>query len=164
MQSTFFKKLLIFTVFYEVKTPVYLIAEDIHCVNRSISKSQSFYTDMVRESIVLYGSGEYQLADPVVLPLAERAQKMAERRRVAEADFQHWFGKAMILKKGFALHFQEGDYSEAAFILHQIVERLCGAVIAFIHSNVKMNAIGTVHMKWTKEAEVPSANAVIAFC
>lgn len=113
----------------EVKTPVHLIAEDIHCVNRRVSKGQYFYTDMVRDGIVLYDSGEYQLAEPVVLSLAERAQKMAERRKIAEADFQHWFGKAMTLKKSFALHFQEEDYSEAAFILHQIVERLYGAVL-----------------------------------
>ena len=110
----------------EVETPINLMAEDIQFVNRRIGKGQYFYTDMRRDGIVLYDSGEYQLAAPSFL---HSSLPSTERKKLAEADFAHWFGKAMTLKKGFNWYRRERDYSEAAFLLHQIVERLYGAVL-----------------------------------
>jgi len=106
----------------EVATPVSVFAEDLCSINRRIEKGQYFYTDMLRDGIVLYDSGEYALAQPRVFAPAEKKQQ-------AEADFAYWFAKAMIFRKGFVLYFFERDYSEAAFLLHQIAERLYGAIL-----------------------------------
>ncbi|TBR37374.1 HEPN domain-containing protein [Marinomonas agarivorans] len=111
----------------EVETPINLIAEDIQFVNRRIGKGQYFYTDMLHDGIVLHDSGEHQLAAPSCLHSSPL--QLAERKKLAEADFTHWFGKAMTFKKGFTWYLGERDYNEAAFLLHQIVERLYGAVL-----------------------------------
>lgn len=116
----------------EMATPVNLVADDIRYVNRRIEKGVYFYTDLVREGVVLYDSGKHPLAEPSVFStvssLCLQTQKQL-RKQQAQADFNHWFGKAMTFKKGFMLYFRERDYSEAAFHLHQIVERLYGAIL-----------------------------------
>ncbi|TBR41964.1 HEPN domain-containing protein [Marinomonas agarivorans] len=106
----------------QVETPVHLIVEDIHSVNRALSRGIPFYTDLLHEGKVLYDTNEYHLAHPFIL-------SPSERYRAAQADFEHWFSKALILRKSFTLHFLEQDYSEAAFLLHQIAERLYGAML-----------------------------------
>ncbi|TBR38460.1 HEPN domain-containing protein [Marinomonas agarivorans] len=106
----------------QVETPVHLIVEDIHCVNRALSRGIPFYTDIFHEGKVLYDTNEYHLAHPFIL-------SPSERYRAAKSDFEHWFSKALILRKSFTLHFLEQDYSEAAFLLHQIAERLYGTML-----------------------------------
>jgi len=46
------------------RTPISLIAEDIQFLNRRLRKSQYFYIDIVREGILLYDSGKFELAEP----------------------------------------------------------------------------------------------------
>lgn len=105
-----------------IKTPVSLIAHDIQFLNRRLKKGQYFFTDIQREGIALYDSGQYQLEEP-------RQLQPRERRLLAQDDFDYWYGKALKLKKGFDLYMDEGDYAEAIFLLHQIAERLLGAVL-----------------------------------
>jgi len=62
----------------EIKTPISLIAEDINFVNRRLSKGQYFYTDILREGIVLHDSSEFELAEPRELNLQER-KKLAKK-------------------------------------------------------------------------------------
>lgn len=106
----------------EVETPMNLIAEAIQFVNRRLGKGQCFYTDMLRDGIVLYDTGEYEFVAPSFL-------HFVECKKLAEVDFDYWFGKAMILKRGFKFFLGEKNYHKAAFLLHQIVERLYGAVL-----------------------------------
>jgi predicted nucleotidyltransferase len=104
------------------RTPISLIAEDIQFVNRRLRKSQYFYIDILREGILLYDSGKFELAEPVEISIAER-------RKLAEADFEYWFGKATKLEKIYKFCYNEKDYNEAAFNLHQMTERLYGAIL-----------------------------------
>ncbi|TBR43787.1 HEPN domain-containing protein [Marinomonas agarivorans] len=117
-------------------TPVNLVADDVHYINRRIQQGVYFYMDMFytdmfsrdrqRDGIVLYDSGQLPLAEPSAACLQ---QQISHRKQQAQADFSHWFGKAMAVKKGFELYWRERDYSEAAFQLHQLVERLYGVVL-----------------------------------
>ncbi|WP_089726467.1 HEPN domain-containing protein [Candidatus Thiosymbion oneisti] len=104
------------------RTPISLIAEDIQFVNRRLRKSQYFYIDIVREGILLHDSGKFELAEPIEIPISER-------RKLAEADFEYWYGKACRLEKIYNFCISEEDYNEAAFNLHQMVERLYGAIL-----------------------------------
>ncbi len=105
-----------------IKTPVSLIAHDIQFLNRRLKKGQYFFTDIQKEGILLYSSGRYTLEQP-------RELHPRERKLLATDDFDYWFGKALKLKKGFQLYFDEGDYSEAVFLLHQMTERFLGAIL-----------------------------------
>lgn len=104
------------------RTPVSLIAEDIQFVNKRLRKSQYFYIDIVREGVLLHDSGKFELAEP-------REISPKERKKLAGEEFEYYFNKAVTFKKSFKLHFDDEDYSEAAFILHQIVERLYSAIL-----------------------------------
>ena len=105
-----------------LRTPVSLIAEDIQFINRRLGKAQYFYVDIRKEGVVLYDSGQFQLAEP-------RELEPQERKRLAEEDFAYWFDKAEKFLKGYRFYLSEGDYPEAAFHLHQAVERLYAAVL-----------------------------------
>lgn len=106
----------------EVNTPTGLIAEDIHFVNRRISNGQYFYTDILREGFILHDSGDFQLAEPKEL-------NVLERKHLAVEDFGYWFGKAHNSSKIVRFCMGEQDYSEAAFNLHQMTERLYAAIL-----------------------------------
>ncbi len=106
----------------EIKTPVSLIAEDIHFVNRRLSKGQYFYTDILREGVMLHDSGVFELAEPGELDAKER-------KKLAQEDFEYWFGSAETYLKysGYAIKDEDNNY--AAFNLHQVAERLYGAIL-----------------------------------
>ncbi|MCB2263755.1 MAG: HEPN domain-containing protein [Candidatus Thiosymbion ectosymbiont of Robbea hypermnestra] len=104
------------------RTPISLIAEDIQFVNRRLRKSQYFYIDILREGILLYDSGKFELAEP-------REITALERKKLAEEDFEYWYGKACRLEKIYNFCISEEDYNEAAFNLHQMVERLYDAIL-----------------------------------
>lgn len=106
----------------EVKTPVSVIVHDIDFVNRRLNKAQYFFTDIKKEGIVLYDSGKFQLKDiRELLP--------SERIKLAQEDFNYWFLKAGKFISGFQFYFQNEDYNEAAFLLHQATERLYSGIL-----------------------------------
>jgi uncharacterized protein len=104
------------------RTPISLIAEDIQFINRRLRKSQYFYIDIVREGIILHDSGKFELAEP-------REITGAERRKLAEEDFEQWFNGATDFIKTYEFHYSEKMYNLAAFDLHQAVEKLYGTVL-----------------------------------
>ncbi|WP_089729010.1 HEPN domain-containing protein [Candidatus Thiosymbion oneisti] len=104
------------------RTPISLIAEDIQFVNRRLRKSQYFYIDILREGILLYDSGKFQLAEPIEIT-------SKERKKLAEEDFEYWFSSTKGFLKGFHYYLQEQENSIAAFQLHQVTERLYGTIL-----------------------------------
>lgn len=106
----------------EIKTPVSLIAEDIHFVNRRIRKGQYFYTDILREGVLLHDSGEFQLAEP-------RELSLSERKNLAEEDFSYWFKSAVDFLKYYKFALHEKDLNKSAFFLHQATECFYGVIL-----------------------------------
>jgi len=104
------------------RTPISLIAEDIQFVNRRLRKSQYFYIDIKREGILLYDSGKFELTEPIEIT-------PQERKKLAEDDFEYWFGKASRLLNFYNFGITEKAYSEAAFQLHQVTESLYGTIL-----------------------------------
>ncbi|WDE12403.1 HEPN domain-containing protein [Thalassomonas haliotis] len=104
------------------RTPVSLIAEDIHFVNKRLRKSQYFYIDIKNEGIVLFDSGKFELADPVEITVPER-------KKLAQEDFDYWFNNA----KEFLIDVNNArgrdSYNKSAFYLHQAAECLYGAIL-----------------------------------
>ncbi|MCB2261974.1 MAG: HEPN domain-containing protein [Candidatus Thiosymbion ectosymbiont of Robbea hypermnestra] len=104
------------------RTPISLIAEDIQFFNRRLRKSQYFYIDILREGILLYDSGKFQLAEPIEITLKER-------KNLAEDDFEYWFNSAEEFWCGHEDAKNRGHLNNSAFLLHQVTERLYGTIL-----------------------------------
>lgn len=100
-----------------IKTPVSPIVHDIEFVNRRLEKAQYFFSDIKKQGIVLYDSGQLKLKKP-----RELANK--ERYQLAKEDYEYWFSKAKNFYEGFSFYLSKQNYNEAAFLLHQVAERL----------------------------------------
>jgi len=105
-----------------LKTPISIIVHDVEFVNRRLSKAQYFFSDIKKEGIYLYDSEQFQLKEPKEL-------SHAERQKIAQEDFNYWFEKVENLLEIFQFAFQNKKCNEAAFILHQITERLYTAIL-----------------------------------
>ncbi len=103
-------------------TQTTLIVESIETVNNALARGHYFYTDIKKEGILLYDTGEFQLA---------RARKLdpRERRGNARAHFEQWFTSAQEFYVHFEFAFGRGTYKIAAFQLHQAVERFFDAIL-----------------------------------
>ena len=106
----------------EILTPVSVIVHDIEFVNRRLRKAQYFFTDIKKEGVLLYDSGRYQLSEAKeLLP--------AERKKLAQEDFQYWFYSSNRLLETFNFSIQKEYFSDAAFLLHQVTERLYSGIL-----------------------------------
>ncbi|GGX60411.1 HEPN domain-containing protein [Saccharospirillum salsuginis] len=107
----------------EIETPVSLIAEDIHFINARLSKNQYFFLDIVKEGVLLHDSGKLELAEP------QEYLPPAERRRLAQGDFDYWLSEAIEDLEIYELMMVRKSYNRAAFSLHQATERLYSMIL-----------------------------------
>ena len=115
--------------FDDITTPVQLVTEIIDFVNSNLEEKQYFFTDIKREGIVLYDSGQFQLEDPQELT-------PTRRREIAEEDFERWYDLAKGFYWGHEQYRKVGQYQIASFNLQQSVE-MCYTTIemVFTHYN-----------------------------
>lgn len=106
----------------DIKTPVSIIVHDIDFVNTRLSKAQYFFTDIKKEGIFLYDSGKFQLKEA-------RELLPAERKKLAQEDFNYWFHSAEEFLIDFRNAFNRDSYKNAAFLLHQVTERLYSGIL-----------------------------------
>ena len=103
-------------------TPVTLIVHDIKELNQEIRNGQYFFVDIAREGIVLFDSRRHALAAPKVLGPEERL-------KLALANFGYWFGSASEFWRTAGHVAGRGQGPQAAFLLHQSVERFYAATL-----------------------------------
>lgn len=94
-----------------------LIIEPVSYVNKRLEQSHYFFSDIRREGIMLYDSGETPLANP-------RDLTTAERQAVAQEHFDIWFPKGRIFLEDAQNRFKIKDNNVATFYLHQAAENL----------------------------------------
>jgi HEPN domain-containing protein/predicted nucleotidyltransferase len=106
----------------DINTPVSTIVHDIEYVNSRITRTEYFFADIKKEGILLYDSGKFKL---------EKIRKLSPRNRynLAKEDYEYWFEKANDMLAIFQFTLKSQKYNEAAFILHQVAERLYNAVL-----------------------------------
>ena len=95
----------------------HIIVESMYWMNEELRKGQYFFSDIKKEGVCLYDSGEFKLKEAGELTCGER-------KEIAEEHFAQWFknGNSFLLNCGHALARQ--DYNNAAFELHQATESL----------------------------------------
>jgi hypothetical protein len=91
-------------------------------VNQQLEKGYYFFSDIKKEGIVIYDSGQFHLAEA-------KERSPAERKAQAQAWFDQWFDSAFGFYEQHEHAIYKGRFSIAAFELHQATERLYHCVL-----------------------------------
>lgn len=103
-------------------TSIHFINESIKWVNKEITKSRYFYTDIKKEGIMLYDSGRCKLA-------RRRKLNFSEIGEMAQEYFDSKFKMAASFMRSTRHAYDDGDHNIAAFFLHQACENLYHGII-----------------------------------
>lgn len=106
--------------------------------NHALTKAHYFETEIKRDGILLYDSGQYKLA-------RRRKLDFAEIRERAQKYFDDKFTTAIDFINGVKFYYDNGRYKMAAFHLHQSAENLLRTVslvyILYSPKNHDLNAL-----------------------
>jgi predicted nucleotidyltransferase/HEPN domain-containing protein len=110
------------TVSKKLSAPVNFIVHTLTDLNEQLEHGRPFFADIAKQGIALYEAEGFPLASPRLLP--------AEEER-AEADryFKKWFPSAEAFRASSQFLAERGNLNEAAFNLHQAVERLYHCIL-----------------------------------
>lgn len=106
----------------EIGRPVNIVVHSLDEVNQSLKRGEYFWVDIARDGIILYELPCHPLATPMPLTAADAYQ-------MANAYFEEWLRKIDSSIKGANFYIGEQEFKDAAFTLHQAVER---AYICFL--------------------------------
>ena len=112
-----------------------LIFESIDYINRQLEKGRYFYSDIKKEGVLLYDSGEFTLSEAKEL-------SPVQRRAIAKEDFEQWFesGSEFLVDTLNAL--QRNSLNRGAFYLHQATESFYSAImLVFSGYKIKLHDI-----------------------
>lgn len=102
--------------------PVEFFVEFVEDFNAHIAEGQYLYTDIVKEGIVLYNSGEYEL-EPV------RELNYTQIANLSKKYYTAKFARGKGRLKAAKFYYNEGDYVDGSFDLHQATEKFLQAII-----------------------------------
>ncbi len=105
-----------------IARPVNIIVHSLDEVNQSLKRGEYFWVDIARDGIVLYELPCHPLATPMPLTPTDAYE-------MANAYFAEWLKKIDSSIKGANFYIGEEELKDAAFTLHQAVER---AYICFL--------------------------------
>lgn len=136
--------------FYNYKslaiTPsIQFIDESIKDLNKAIDRGLYFYTDIKKEGVMLYDSGNYKLA-------RRRKLNYTEIRDLAQEYFDEKYHKAGVFMRNAVFNYSENEYLMSSFMLHQTCENYYLSVIltftlysAKEHNLKKLSAASKAH-------------------
>ncbi|MFA6714911.1 MAG: HEPN domain-containing protein [Victivallales bacterium] len=135
--------------FYSRRTPVDdIISHHIQEINIKLREGHYFFSDIKKEGILLYDSGNYKL---------ERRRRIDPVRRleIAVEDFEQWFESANEFFDDYTHNLKLKRYNKAAFELHQATERFYTAY-ALVTSEYKpkthnINKLGKIAARYCPE-------------
>ncbi len=131
-------------------TPIQLIHESIHFMNRQISEGYYFHTDIRKEGIILYDSGKFKLS-----PIGELGY--AKTKALAQEYFDDKFQRANSFLRDAKYAYSCDDFKQSSFYLHQAVENLyrtiCSVFTLYSH---KTHHLGELYKWVSEESEEPS--------
>lgn len=117
----------------DYNTPVQFINDDIVELNKQLSESRYFYTQLKQEGIILYDSGNFKLA-------RRRKLRYDEIQQQAQEYFDDKFIKANEHLRMSELAYSENLYKQSIFNLHQAFENCYYAIrLVFTLKNNKQH-------------------------
>ena len=111
----------------DLSTHVRIIARDIRFVNYKLGQGQYFFTDIKKEGIVLYDSGQFKLA-------RRKKLKPAEQKQIAQSTLDEVFTTAKEAYDHYEYALGKDQFKKAAFELHQATEFASKAVLLIFGS------------------------------
>ena len=99
-----------------------VIVEDIKSLNKDLERGNYFFTDIKKESILLYDNGRHKLA-------RRRKLDPKERQKYAGEDFRHWVASASDFFESALTNLGKKKWNLTAFELHQATERFYNAIV-----------------------------------
>lgn len=119
-----------------LRTPISFIVHSLDDVNHQLERGRSFFADILREGVVLHDTPGTKFVRP-----AELTPKVALAE--AEEHFEEWFPRANSAAMGAAFYVEKGEANDAAFLLHQAVERLyhCVLLVLTLYSPKSHNLV-----------------------
>lgn len=100
-----------------------IIVEHINTVNNNLEISQYFFTDIVKEGVILYDSGKCQLAKP-------RKLSFKEIRDIAQSEYEKLYPYGCEFLDGVKEYYLPKNINNiAAFLLHQACEKLYNTIL-----------------------------------
>lgn len=100
----------------EIETPIRMLVHALRDVNSDLQRGRHFFVEIASEGIALYELDNEPLAPPGKIPSHMAA-------RIALKYFERHASLAVKFLKGGKFYRDEGDYNEAAFMLHQSIEQ-----------------------------------------
>ena len=113
--------------FGTISNSVQVLVESLQTINSNLQENQFFFSDIIKEGIILYARGNCKLAKAQVL-------SPAKRQKLAEADFQEWFNAAKDFWDGYTNFYSKKKYLRSSFMLQQTVE-MCYTTIEMVFSH-----------------------------
>lgn len=107
---------------YAFTTHIHFIDETIKDFNKAITKCRYFYTDIKKEGILLYDSGNCKLA-------RRRKLNFSEIGELAQEYYTAKFKIATSFMRSVCHAYDDEDFNIAAFFLHQACENLYHTII-----------------------------------
>ena len=104
------------TIAKSLSAPVNFVVHSLTDTNNQIIKGRPFFLDVVKQGVALYEAEGHPFALPGRLP-------PEEARAEARAHFERWFPLAVHALKLARDSVHDGVFRDAAFMLHQAVER-----------------------------------------
>jgi predicted nucleotidyltransferase/HEPN domain-containing protein len=105
-----------------LRTPVNFIVHTLQEVNDGLAHGRYFFMDVAKDGIALYQSDETELHTP-------KPKTPQQALVMAEEYLEEWFPAANKRFDGAKFHIQQRNLKDAAFDLHQTVERLYHCVL-----------------------------------
>lgn len=119
-----------------LRTPVNFIVHDLEEVNDQLSRGRYFFTDIVRDGVMLFDEPGFALPEPTSLsPKAALTE--------SEGYYREWFKSASGFLDTSQYVANQGREKEAAFQFHQAVERLyyCLLLVVSLYAPKSHNLI-----------------------
>lgn len=105
-----------------IEPPINLEIHDIGYVNKGLEWGEYFWTDIVKQGVVLLNNNSVSLVEPRILTTDERKQK-------AQRYFDNWYPQASEFLYGAKVYQERGNLKISTFNLHQSVECLYYSVL-----------------------------------
>lgn len=104
------------------KQPINIQIHEIDYINEGLEFGQYFFTDIVKEGVLLYDTDIVHFAEP-------REITPTEAKIIAQRYFDIWFPAGLDFLKSVSFNFEGTRYKLSAFELHQATESFYYAVL-----------------------------------